>query len=241
MTGLPTSADSLAEVAAGARRVVMVTSPGAEPARSTVAVNLVAVCAEVGQRVAVVSTVGLEIRPPGSDGGPGHPASPPVSRVEVERHLESTSVEGVSYLALQAFVPHPSQVVTRVPEVIGVLLSLVDVVIVEVPSFLGAHHGEALASLADAVLVVGESRSTTTEQMNRTAAILNRLDAPVVGMALIDPTSGRAGDQSGPTAVSADDPPPDDPTPSVVPVDEGWQMAESAGGPPSGGARLPEA
>jgi len=60
----------------------------------------------------------------------------------------------------------------------------VDVVILEVPSYLTVHHGEALTPLADAVLVVGERRTTTVSQVRRTKEALKRLGAPVVGMAL---------------------------------------------------------
>ena len=61
---------------------------------------------------------------------------------------------------------------------------VVDVVILEVPSFLSVHHGQGLAPLADLVLVVGERRLTTTDELRRTSAVLKRLGAPVVGMAL---------------------------------------------------------
>ena len=68
----------------------------------------------------------------------------------------------MSFLALQHFVVHATQVVIRVPEVLDALRDVVDVVILEVPSFLSVHHGQGLAPLADLVLVVGERRLTTT-------------------------------------------------------------------------------
>ena len=74
--------------------------------------------------------------------------------------------------------------VIRVPEVLDALREVVDVVILDVPSFLSVHHGQGLAPLADLVLIVGERRLTTTDELRRTSAVLRRLGAPVVGMAL---------------------------------------------------------
>ena len=65
---------------------------------------------------------------------------------------------------------------------------VVDVVILEVPSFLSVHHGQGLAPLADLVLVVGERRLTTMDELRKTSAVLKRLGAPVVGMALTSPS-----------------------------------------------------
>jgi hypothetical protein len=110
----------------------------------------------------------------------------PLRPDDVRSLLEDTSVPGVSFLALQHFVAHTSQVVIRVPEVLDVLRDIVDVVILEVPSFLSVHHGQGLAPLADLVLIVGERRMTTTDELRRTSAALRRLGAPVVGMALTD-------------------------------------------------------
>jgi Mrp family chromosome partitioning ATPase len=110
----------------------------------------------------------------------------PLRPDDVQDLLEDTSVPGVSFLALQHFVAHTSQVVIRVPEVLDALRDVVDVVILEVPSFLSVHHGQGLAPLADLVLIVGERRMTTTDELRRTSAVLRRLGAPVVGMALTD-------------------------------------------------------
>ena len=103
---------------------------------------------------------------------------------DVDDLLGDTGVPGVSRLDLRYFVGHPAQVVIRVPEVLAALTAIVDVVILEVPSYLSVHHGEGLAPLADAVLVVGERRTTKLDEVRRTKAALTRLGAPVVGMAL---------------------------------------------------------
>ena len=56
---LPVPSLDLTPARHAARSVVMVTSPGAEPSRAAVAVNLATVCAEIGQRVVIVTTEGI--------------------------------------------------------------------------------------------------------------------------------------------------------------------------------------
>jgi hypothetical protein len=192
------------------RRVVLVASAEMEPSLADVVTNLATVCAQVGQRVALVSTTGLAS--PGAEAelpqstslwwkhwpslgnGAGLPIetergsllSGPLDPSDVENLLGETGVPGVSRLDLRYFVGHPAQVVIRVPEVLAALREVVDVVFLEVPSFLSVHHGEGLTPLADVVLVVAERETTTIDEMRRISATLRRLGAPVVGMALTD-------------------------------------------------------
>jgi len=191
-----------------ARNVVMITSPGAEPSLEDVALKLATVCAEVGQRVALVSTSGLGApadtdlprttplwwkswpsprRDDTSSDGPENPLlSGPLNPGDVDDLLGETSVSGVFRLDVRYFVGHPGQVVVRMPDVLAALRQIVDVVILEVPSYLSVHHGEGLTPLADVVLVVAERETTTVNEARRTSATLKRLGAPVVGMALTD-------------------------------------------------------
>lgn len=185
----------------------MVTSPGHESTLADVAINLATVCAEVGQKVAMVSTASFAA-PAESDEEPSSPPlwwlnwpSPQGSGVSVEeqrRRLENedvraadvdslmgeTGVDGVRRLDLRYFVNHPAQVVIRVPQVVTVLREEFDVVILEVPAYLTVHHGEGLTPIADAVLVVGERNSTTMDDLRKTKSALTRLAAPVVGVVL---------------------------------------------------------
>ncbi len=190
------------------RRVIMVVSGDVEPSLADVVTNLSNVCSEVGQRVALVSTAGLasfgdsEVSQtpmwwkqwPSAGNGAGLTAegernsllTGPLNPADVENLLGETGIPGVSRLDLRYFVGHPTQVVIRVPEVLAALREIVDVVFLEVPSYLSIHHGEGLTPLADVVLVVAERETTTTDDMRRMSAVLKRLNAPVVGMALTD-------------------------------------------------------
>ena len=192
------------------RRVVMVTSAGEEMSLADVVTNLATVCAETGQRVALVSTAGLagpEVdsalpqspqlwwkRWPSTGNGSGLPVEDERTRlktgsldpVDVEQLMGETGILGVSRLDLRDFVGHPAQVVIRMPEVVAALLQIVDVVFLEVPSYLSVHHGEGLTPLADVVLVVAERETTHVAEMRQLSAALRHLGAPVVGMALTD-------------------------------------------------------
>ena len=192
------------------RRVVLIASADAEQSLGDVATNLATVCAEIGQRVALVSTAGLAS--PGAEADLPQPTPfwwkqwPPAGSgaalpmkaerpdllsgsldpADVEKLLGETGVHGVLRLDLRYFVGHPAQVVIRVPEVLAALREIVDVVFLEVPSYLSVHHGEALTPLADVVLVVAERETTTVDEMRRISAALRHLQAPVVGLALTD-------------------------------------------------------
>jgi Mrp family chromosome partitioning ATPase len=150
---VPVSLDSAPQHMAR-RSVVMVASPGEEPTRADVSFNLATVCAEVGQRVAIVST-----------------------SVESEReaaHTDSESDENT--------VPRGSVEQLDLRNLLGdsamPKVSLLDL------KDLTVHHGQALAPLTDVVLVVAERRFTTFDQLRQTNTMLQRLGAPVVGMAL---------------------------------------------------------
>ena len=192
------------------RRVVMVASAGTERSLSDVVNNLATVCAETGQQVVLVSTSGLaspaaesempQSAPlwwkqwPSAGNGAGlaiegervNLQSGSLTPDDVEHLLGETGITGVSRLDLRYFVGHPSQVVIRVPEVLAALSQIVDVVFLEVPSYLSVHHGEGLTPLADVVLVVAERETTRLDEMRRMSAALQHLHAPVVGMALTD-------------------------------------------------------
>ena len=189
------------------RSVVLVTSPGMEPTLSKVALNLATVCAEVGQRVVLLVTANFGVPAEGAEEPPMpalwwlHWPAPPdgaasveeqrlrlqsdaVKVSDVEALLSESEVPGVKRLDLRYFVKHPAQVVVRVPQVVTALRQIVDVVILEVPSYLTVHYGEGLTPLAHAVLVVGERDSTKVDDLRKTRAALTRLAAPVVGVVL---------------------------------------------------------
>ena len=102
---LPVPSLDLAPARHAARSVVMVTSPGSEPTRAAVAVNLAKVCAEIGQRVVIVTTDGIDahvdererprILAPLTDDERDRRLTGPLRPEDVQDSLEDTSVPGV--------------------------------------------------------------------------------------------------------------------------------------------------
>jgi Mrp family chromosome partitioning ATPase len=165
----------------GSRQIILVVSAGSEETRSVVAANLGAAYGEAGQRVIVTST---------GDIGSGYAAgnirngTSGLDLFELSAHLQSSSLANVSRLSLQPFVGTSGQLVTRAAEVLEAARGLADVIIVEAPPLLVVHHGEALVHSVDAVLIVGECGTTTTDQARRAGDILRRIGAPVLGVVL---------------------------------------------------------
>ena len=213
MSGSLSTASGIASNHTGARSAVMVTSPGEESTLGDVATNLATVCAEVGQKVVLLNTAIFGSPAEDDAESPMPPLwwlnwpapqgtttsaeeerlrlqTDDVRPAEVEALLGETGVPGVRRLDLRYFVKNTAQVVIRVPEVIAALRQIVDVVILEVPSYLTVHHGEGLTPFADVILVVGERNSTTMDDLRRTKAALTRLAAPVAGVVLTGEQQG---------------------------------------------------
>jgi Mrp family chromosome partitioning ATPase len=74
--------------------------------------------------------------------------------------------------------------VNRASELLEAARQLAEVIIVETPSLLTVHHGEALVHAADVVLVVAEAGTTTMDEARRSSDVLRRLGAPVLGVVL---------------------------------------------------------
>ena len=79
----------------------------------------------------------------------------------------------------------PATIVGRQDE-IGSLVpgKLADVVLIDTPPMLLASDAAHLMGGVDSVLVVARAGKTTAEQAERVRDLLNRLDAPVAGLAL---------------------------------------------------------
>jgi Mrp family chromosome partitioning ATPase len=167
--------------APGTRQVVLVVSAGNEVSRPMTAANLGATYAEAGQRVIVIST---------DDIGSGYSTGAAFDQLtsfgpaDLAVQLQASSLPNVSRLSLRPFVSSSGQLVNRASELLDSARQLADVVIVETPSLLTVHHGEALVHAADVVLVVAECGTTTMEEARRSSDVLRRLGAPVLGVVL---------------------------------------------------------
>jgi Mrp family chromosome partitioning ATPase/capsular polysaccharide biosynthesis protein len=165
----------------GSRQVVLVVSAGNEVSRPMAAANLGATYAEAGQRVIVIST---------DDIGSGYSTGAAFDQLttfgpaDLAVQLQPSSLPNVSRLSLRPFVRSSSQLVNRASELLEAARQLAEVIIVETPSLLTVHHGEALVHAADVVLVVAEAGTTTMDEARRSSDVLRRLGAPVLGVVL---------------------------------------------------------
>ena len=163
----------------GSRSVLLVVSTIDEPSRPKVVANLAATYAEASEQVIVVSTSDLEV-------GTTFPAdgvlSGPISADDVRSRLTPAGPENVSMLSMRHFMRNSGQLVSRSNDVFDAARLVADVVIVEAPSFLRYHHGEAMVHSVDAVIVVVDSGVTEAPDAQDMGDILRRLGAPVLGV-----------------------------------------------------------
>jgi polysaccharide biosynthesis transport protein len=164
---------------AGARQVVLVVSAGSEETRPVVVANLAATYAEAAQQVIVIDTSDLDS---GLTSGERVHHVESISPDEIRKQLQPSGTEYVSTLSLRPFVPTSGQLVSKVDVLVEDLRQLADVVIIEAPSLLGFHHGEALVHAVDVVLVVAERSITTIGEADQTGEVLRMLGSPVLGV-----------------------------------------------------------
>jgi capsular exopolysaccharide synthesis family protein len=176
--------------APGAGAVVLVTSPLAGEGKTTTTAHLAAMLAEVGRSVVIVSA---DFRRPrihellGRERGPGltevlsgGPKAPDVADLDL-----STRIKDVNFLASGAPAKNPSVVVKRVASVLDAARSHWDFVVVDSAPLLVANDSADLARAADGVVLVVRAGRTTVEAAKRTAELLGRIEASVLGLVLV--------------------------------------------------------
>ena len=163
----------------GSRSILLVVSTIDEPSRPKVVANLAATYAEASEHVIVVSTSDLEV-------GTTFPAESvllgPITADDVRSRLTPAGPENVSMLSMRHFMRNSGQLVSRSVDVFDAARTLADVVIIEAPSFLRYHHGEAMVHSVDAVIVVVDSGVTESPDAQDMGDVLRRLGAPVLGV-----------------------------------------------------------
>jgi capsular exopolysaccharide synthesis family protein len=170
-------------------KVLVVVSPGAGEGKSTTTGHLAALLAEAGNSVLVVSA---DFRRPrvhelfAVDSAPGlsevlAPNNPlPLRSLDL-----STPVKGVKLLASGAAVDNPAPLLGATVELMRGARPLFDFIIVDTAPLLVANDASELVRAADIVLVVARSSKTSIESCARSAELLERIDAPVMGVVLV--------------------------------------------------------
>ena len=167
---------SLSDADAPSSIVIMVTSALPGDGKTTSAANLAVVCAQAGARVLVVN---CDFR------------RPTIHRAfgidNLARRVQPTSEPGVSVITnvVREDSPNPAQVVGIQRQVIGAARQRFDVIILDTAPILSTNDAIDLVADVDAVLLVAKNDATTVPAAERAAESLRRIDAPVVGVALL--------------------------------------------------------
>ena len=178
-------------------RVLIVTSPLAGEGKTTTVAHLAAMLAEVGRSVIAVSA---DLRKPRIHAFFGKSRDPGITDVLGRREgaptmadLDlDTNVEGVRLLPSGPPTQNPAPILEDLADLIRAARQLADFVIIDTPPLLVASDASVLAQAADGVLLMARSGRTSIRSAQRSAELLTRLDAPVIGIVL-------AGAEEGPT------------------------------------------
>lgn len=161
--------------------VLMVTSADAGEGKTLTTVNLAAVFAESGFSVLVVN---CDFRRPKVHqyllGVEGHEA-PAVADVLAPRMTTIDRVHLVTGFGEGSADANPAEVVATQQRVIDAQRGNYDVILLDTAPFLATNDASELLSRTDLVAVVVRSGKTTRESAFRTAEVLERFSAPILG------------------------------------------------------------
>ncbi len=170
-------------------KTVQITSPAAADGKTTTSANLAVTMAESGQNVVLVS---CDLRRPriheffGLANNFGF-TSVLVGDTRLEDALVSVPKFGnLTVLPSGPVPPNPSELLgsTKAQEVFARLAQAADVVIIDSPPVLPVTDAAVLAGHVDAVVIVAAAQTTTRRDISRSIEVLNRVDAPIVGVVL---------------------------------------------------------
>lgn len=168
----------------GGTAAIMVTSPDSDDGKTTVALNLAAAMAEAGRSVVVVD---LDFR-----------------RSRLETYLDLGREPGCLEAGSAQFVPtapagmervtvlsngtpaaNPPELLARAPEMLAKARGWGDVVLVDTPPLLAVSDAAELTPAVDGILLLCHIDKTTVAAATRSREMLDRLQAPVLGIVLV--------------------------------------------------------
>jgi Mrp family chromosome partitioning ATPase len=182
--------DDGAEVELGSRertpaRVVMISSPGPSEGKTTTVANLAAIMGEAGYKVLVIN---CDFRRPrlrdylGGDDDPQEEVSAEVPNVTLIAQVLDHSADA-----------NPADIVAAQRQAILEAKDHYDLVLLDTAPLLTTNDAADVLSMADQVLIVARSGRTTKEAADLAAELLERRDAPVIGVVLVGSTEGPGG------------------------------------------------
>ncbi len=170
-------------------KVVQITSAVAGEGKTTTAANMAVVLAQAGNRVLLVDA---DLRRPrlhqvfSVDNSRG--LSDALLGETLKMLLIPIELDGATLDLLPAGRPpaNPAELLggRRVKAIVAEAAEHYDIVVVDSAPVLPVTDSVALSGAVDGVLVVAQAGRTTTKQVEETVAALNRVGAPLVGMAM---------------------------------------------------------
>lgn len=188
--GRATVSRPLPSLERGAKRVVLVTSPGTQEGKTTVVANLGAAFAELGATVLIMS---CDLRNPAvhrlfevpNQSGLVEALRSREIRV-LNGHIKRTSFPGIFVVPTGSLSGHPGFLVSSeaMRRALADARRQADVVILDTPPLLSASDAAHLVGYVDTVLLVVRAGRTTIDEARRVSELLDRLNAPVLGVTL---------------------------------------------------------
>jgi len=167
--------------------VIQITSATSGEGKTTTVANLAVALAQSGDRVAVVC---CDLRRPKLQERMGVSLTPGLTDVLLG---EATLDEAVRRYDTNVFVlpagtppPNPSELLSshKAAAVIRALAEKVDLVLIDCTPVLPVTDALVVSRLADATIVVADSRTTERKAVRRTLQLLSQVNAPVIGVVL---------------------------------------------------------
>lgn len=171
-------------------QVVLVTSAGPAEGKTSTAANVAASYAELGKQVLLIDA---DFRNPQQHRYYSVPRSPGVTeyltrgqrRPPLAGLAQPTEVPGVQIVPNGTLVDNPGELIGPEQDLVSAARELADVVIIDAGPVLAVNDPAALMPQVDAVVVTARSGQTRVDSAARAVELLTRMDAPVVGLALV--------------------------------------------------------